>query len=904
MRYILSFGALCSILFSAIAPAIGQVQRQIPARKIERPIVDPSTGREDRSIRGKDFSLLPSRPIQKPPATATRFGKVGSFSDGKGAWVLWQMDAEKKNAGFRVYRMDKSGETLVSGFIPGSSFTYGDQLLTGEEYHFYDPKGSQDAAYAVEAVNDDGSAIRANYSTPEYIESIDQLPGGARIKEETFASKSGENIVTEEVKVSAELAVEMRSALIEPDPIRHREVIATPGAVRIASKTEGLVRVTRAQLESGGFDVNSPSVNWQLYMDGVELPMIIGPSADYVEFLGKAIETLETDIRVYFMISGASAGKRILNQTVRKPITSVLSRKYNQTFVREDKKNYTNQVLNDETENWWGDVVSSGFLDHRFNLSGIDRTPGTRRLTISFQGFSVTPHSVELSLNGTPLTNVTGAGRFPFAGEFDVPVSSLIDGENNLRMRSVGAVGDISFIDKLTLEFPRGFVAIGNKLSFSTENYKNARVSGFSSANVRVFDVTHENQPRVLTDLAVVQTNGTWGPIIPANRERVIYAVEAGTFGTPISVTPNDPSMLANPANMGQMILIAHPTLIPQAQAWANYRSGLGVTTRVVDVTDIYDEFSYGAWSSYAIQDFLEYAKQNWVVPPSYVLLLGDAHHDPKNYDSIDLGFWNMVPARMVDTLYTETGSDEALSDFNGDGLAEIAIGRIPGRTAVSITAMLDKTIAWETSLNGNSLNRGALFAYDLPDGYDFQAMSNRLMANLPASMPKITVSRSSATAQADIIAGVNEADGGTPLAPGPNAGQYLLNYTGHGTAASWQNTGFFSSLQAPNLTNASYPSIMNALTCLNGYFMGNVETFAEAMTKAPNGGAVAVWASTGLTTPDVQEIMGTRFYTKISDGSIPRMGDLIADAKAQVPAGADVRLSWALLGDPMLRVR
>jgi hypothetical protein len=33
-------------------------------------------------------------------------------------------------------------------------------------------------------------------------------------------------------------------------------------------------------------------------------------------------------------------------------------------------------------------------------------------------------------------------------------------------------------------------------------------------------------------------------------------------------------------------------------------------------------------------------------------------------------------------------------------------------------------------------------------------------------------------------------------------------------------------------------------------------------------------------------------------------MGDLIADAKAQVPAGADVRLSWALLGDPMLKVR
>jgi len=109
--------------------------------------------------------------------------------------------------------------------------------------------------------------------------------------------------------------------------------------------------------------------------------------------------------------------------------------------------------------------------------------------------------------------------------------------------------------------------------------------------------------------------------------------------------------------------------------------------------------------------------------------------------------------------------------------------------------------------------------------------------------------------------------------------------------------------LQAPSLTNSNSPTLMIALTCLNGYFMGNTDTFAEAMTRA-NGGAVAVWASTGLTTPDVQEIMGNRFYIKLSEGNIQRMGDLIADAKAQVPAGADVRLSWALLGDPMLKIR
>ena len=50
-------------------------------------------------------------------------------------------------------------------------------------------------------------------------------------------------------------------------------------------------------------------------------------------------------------------------------------------------------------------------------------------------------------------------------------------------------------------------------------------------------------------------------------------------------------------------------------------------------------------------------------------------------------------------------------------------------------------------------------------------------------------------------------------------------------------------------------------LTCLNGYFMGGNESLAEALIKAPNGGAVASWTSTGKTTPDVQEIMATRFF-------------------------------------------
>ena len=97
-------------------------------------------------------------------------------------------------------------------------------------------------------------------------------------------------------------------------------------------------------------------------------------------------------------------------------------------------------------------------------------------------------------------------------------------------------------------------------------------------------------------------------------------------------------------------------------------------------------------------------------------------------------------------------------------------------------------------------------------------------------------------------------------------------------------------------------------LTCLNGYFVRlNADSLSEALIKSSNGGAVAAWGSTGDTTPDIQQIMAQRFYAQVSSGTVKRIGDLVRDAKAAVPFDPndnDVRYSWELLGDPMLKVR
>jgi hypothetical protein len=393
----------------------------------------------------------------------------------------------------------------------------------------------------------------------------------------------------------------------------------------------------------------------------------------------------------------------------------------------------------------------------------------------------------------------------------------------------------------------------------------------------------------VLTNLPIQLNEGTFGATIPASRGRSYYAIEDSAILAPESVTANNEELIGLPTNGADLVIIAYKDLMAEAQTWAAYRSAQGISVKVIEVSEIYDEFNYGSLSSNSIKSFLQYAHLNWVNPPEYVLLVGDASWDSRNYEG--LGFFNFIPPRIVSTVYTDTASDEALADFNGDGLAEMAIGRISARTPQQVTTMFDKVVAWEAQ-PGNPMDRGSLFAYDLNNGYPFDAMSFTLRDKIPAAPPTM-VFRGEPNAAQNLITAMN-------------SGKYIVNYSGHGSAGTW-NPDFFSVFTVANPAMTDHnPSLYTMLTCLNGYFHWLYNpSLAEVLTNAPNRGAVASWASSGKTTPDIQEVMATRFYTKLGEGTIPRMGDLIRDAKSSlVFYGADVRLSWVLIGDPMLKVR
>jgi len=828
--------------------------------------------------------------VEKPglaaPVDTTTFGSVDAFSDGKGVYLRWQMSVERDNVGFNVYRINSDGQSQANdAVILGSRSRFGSDPAYGEKYYYFDPQGTTDTVYFIGSVSGAKVASGKVGVTFSSFPRVDAgLPEGSPL-----GTNNRKKPVYDQTQLvmPRDLNDEVIKNIPVPNALAQRSVVAQEG-VKIGVAANGFYRVSRTELQNAGFDVMSDPTTWKLFANGVEQAINVEAGGNYVEFLGKAVETIESAKSFYYLVAGPGAGKRMATRVSRPGASTVYSNNYLQSYSKKERVNYISTILNGDADNYWGNVITTSTSTFTFSLSGVDLASPTSTVTINLQGFSSTPHNVNLTLNGNALTPATGSNTSPFGVTLNIPTAFLAEGTNSLQMASA-ASGDFSLFDSIKVDFARKFAADQNRISFYSSNYKSTRITGFASQNVRLFDTTVEGDPIQVTNLRVIPAGPLYDVELPAARGRMYYAVEDSGIRSVASIQTNYGSDLRNAANQGKLVIITHRDFLNEAEAWATYRRTADLQVIVVDVEDVFDEFNYGQPSADSINAFLSYAYSNWQAAPQYVLILGDGSYDPKNYNGF--GFLNLVPSKMVNTVYEETSSDEALADFNNDGLAEIAIGRIPARTPTVVANALAMVQAFETPAM-QDLNRGAIFAYDLPIGFDFAAMSQALRNELPSTMPAVFVDRAAP-------------DSATVLINQINMGRYIVNYSGHGSTGVWAATSFFGLNSVPQLTNANSRSIFTMLTCLNGYFIRpDADSLAEALIKAQNGGAVVAWASTGKTTPDIQQIMGVRFYNQIAAGNITRMGDLVRDAKAVIPGGSDVRLSWALLGDPMLKVR
>lgn len=820
------------------------------------------------------------------------FESIRAMSEGDGVLVRWQMRMEKDISVYYVYRIGEGSKELISPVaIPGSAGRFGAESVRGEIYNFFDVEGIAGTTYAVEGLARNGLRFHSKTFEAVTVKSIEAETGTSAEVYRNARLSTNADLERTSATISGDLLDLVSRYAQQPDPQMQRTVAARPGA-KIAVRRDGFYRVTSPELQAAEFPINSDSTKWRLFMNGNEQAITVGPNGSFIDFYGRGIDTPEADTRYYYLIADTVDGKRIGTKMLRQRPGAAEATHYLVNAGKKERNFYEPRFLNYDEENFFGRFLSNIPTRINFNLTNVDTTTNAR-IRVTLVGFNENHHRFTLRLNGNDLPDITQFGRVSMWTDVSIPATHLVEGANEIELTSSG-VNDQALFDRVEVSFQRNYMADQSKISFTTPGDKKVKIGGFTTSAVRVYDLNFEGNPVQVVNLPVAEGSAGYTVELPWSRPMVGFAVEDGGLLQSPAVSANLPSTLSATTNSAEMIIISYssPSFLNEAHTWASYReseTGGRIVTKVIDVEDIYDEFSFGEAGHGAIKAFLQFASEEWVTSPTFVMLIGDGSYDPRNYEGF--GANNLIPSAPTRFILEESYSDDALVDFDEDGLQDLAIGRIPARNAAQVATALSKVQKYE--LNQANFERGFLFAYDNATDFDFEGMSQILADELPASAPRNFMVAGTPTSNSSLLSSLNQ-------------GKSFVNYSGHGAAGLWSSSNYFSVADVHLLSNGDNPSIFSMLTCLNGYFVRtNADSLSESLLFRQGGGAAAAWASTSLTTPDVQLIMAQRFMQQMTSQApdrIERLGLLIKDSKTAIVHGADVRLSWTLIGDPALK--
>ena len=857
--------------------------------------------------------------VQVLAPTATEFSGAKAVRSGAGVLIEWGTGLEVENLGFNVYReVGKQRTLLTPQPVAGSALVAASSTppAPGHTYAWTDPLAPAGARYLIEDIDLAGRRTTHGPFVPEgtagsklrlapeakLLTTLGAEPGEgtATLRDWPLspeadncqtcpAARASEDIAAtyEDEDVSRDLEIRRRALQKGGRIIPVPPALAARAAVKLYIDRDGWYRVTPEQLaavaEPGGRVMpHAP----QLFTGGEEVPLLVNPDGS-VEFYGQGLDTPSTDERVYWLVTGFTVGRRV---AVAPPVAPgpVSQADFAATIELRERSVYFSSLLNGEAENIFGPSIAGADVARTLNVEALAAPPGEAVLEVAVQGVTDLPHSVRVTLNGTEVGLIEFVGRRHSVASFALPAGLLREGGNSIALRRLGGTTDVSLLDYMRLTYRKQYRARANRLRLSLGAGRSARVSGFTTDRLRLFDLTDPRAPVKVSVSPQPDPAGGYAFNIPAAAQaRTLLALEEAVADTPTKFSVNDPTDWRTPAHAADLLVITHRDFLAAVEPLAAWRRAQGLAVEVIDVEDVFDEFSDGTHTPQALRDFIQFAASRWQTPPRFVLLVGDSTWDPRNY--LGRSEADFVPTRLIDTAQMETASDDWLVDFDGDAMPELSIGRLPVRTASEAEGVVAKIIAYDAAPAGPQ--RRALLVADTA----FEAMSAEVGALLPAGVQAESINRSGGPTDAAVRARIISA---------LNAGPLLVNYSGHGSVDVWTGARLLTASDAAALTNGGRLPLMVLLTCLNGYAHdANIESLGEAMLLRPQGGAVAVWSSTGMTTSDAQRQMARRLYGGLFGAESLRLGEAIVAAKAAT-LNPDVRRTWLLLGDPTMRLR
>jgi hypothetical protein len=533
------------------------------------------------------------------------------------------------------------------------------------------------------------------------------------------------------------------------------------------------------------------------------------------------------------------------------------------------------------------------------------------------------------------------------------------DGTLEFRMRRLFNGSDVwvnTFLDHVELEYLAEFRASGDFLRFptgSTAASADVEVEGYSREDLLCFDVTDPRNPRWI-DLAAanVEDRSGGGPenfalslqVSQPEGERS-FAAGPGVRFKRIGRASLDADAVADifdEVTDLQVLAIGPESMRAQAERWIAWREQVyadaGWNFGYVDVQQIYDQFSGGLQSPWAIKQFVEFAWLNWDAVA--LVLVGDANEDV--FDGGGQAGPNHVPPSLH--LQSFTGSRELLASDKWYGLfgytaqggsqypaglsvtSDLVVGRLAVEDEEGLATLVDKIIAYEQGDPDADWRKRTLWVADdaysndlLGAGsgcYRFQSIEEDFLTSQEASAAVVgaaldqTVSaavQNSDDYTADCrlgqacesiaqVRGCFDANHRTEYLDRWSQGWLWLSYQGHANYNVLGHENLILATDIPRLRNDGRPFVFFGMGCHVSDFLrseeaGDGPSLGELVLRLPRAGAIATYGSSGFEflTPNAtfMEILSeTMFDRRVPDSPV---------------FGADLRNQW-ILGDVMAR--
>jgi PKD repeat protein len=727
--------------------------------------------------------------------------------------------------------------------------------------------------------------------------------------------------------------------------------------LRIEVSKDGLYRLDYAYLIGHDFPIDGTDpANLHLMCRGVEIPIVIeGPqtgsfgAGNDIVFYGQKMDVKDrpvwnggdfTNTNVYWLFADSTPGLRMgtVNATpdggfpVAQNFICMVHFETNNFF-------YCIYHIRPNGDLWyWGPVLtaaSSGSYSLSLPHSAAGTNIQVEALVASLNGGT---HTVEATLNGASPSSGpdpatwTGKALATFDWTFDGPPSPA----GNALSLTIPASGDYQIPDYFNVTYTRTFDADSGSLLFTAPN-QNAQYSsaGYASAP-HILDLSKSDAGTGLT-IPTLLIGADFSDGVATFQMAADPSVAARcVFLSSALLTPDDaqtvtPPDLSDPSLGADLLIITHPDFHPAGSdaVWQAYlaRRSSEMSVKVVDIQDIYDNYSYGIFDPTAIRSFLSAAAANWDPVPKYVLLIGDASYDYKNYMQ-DSTFKDWVPTMMFEDTTDSTymgryPSDAWFADVNGDGYPDMAVGRLPVRSYDELAGVLTKIMDYEDqSLSGNWYKTGLFVADTYTSAWEqvFETYNDYLRATytLPPWQdlhvyfhdPPYNGTDADACAS-DIRADWNQA--------------VLVHYDGHSGVSFWGNHyAIFTSFPSrncasgtcedsdvdllPTVTASSVPLpfVVNS-SCYNSAFdeVGD-PALMEDLINRPDRGSVGSCGFSTIAYPDEEETFNDAVFGQaFGFEKIRRLGDLVEAGRFASPSTTPRIVDGnILLGDPSMRLR